>query len=86
MPLFSRPAAGYKLIGGEPAGTSYTDRMGKEIVDATRPCPMCGSTTWTLLEGRSVLMALEGGLEALAYSCNECGFIRWHRTDIAERG
>jgi hypothetical protein len=29
-------------------------------------------------------MALEGGLEAIAYSCDECGFIRWHRRDMVE--
>jgi hypothetical protein len=46
---------------------------------------MCGSTTWVLLDGHSTLQALEGGLEALAYSCDECGFIRWHRMDKAER-
>jgi hypothetical protein len=46
---------------------------------------MCGSTTWILLEGESMLQALEGGLAALAFSCDECGFIRWHRTDKAER-
>jgi hypothetical protein len=46
---------------------------------------MCGSTTWILLDGVSVLQALEGGLQALAFSCDECGFIRWHRTDKAER-
>jgi predicted RNA-binding Zn-ribbon protein involved in translation (DUF1610 family) len=70
-----------------PLGVLHTlRRVGEEITDATRPCPMCGGTAWTLLEGRSLLVALEGGLEALAYSCDECGFIRWHRTDIAERG
>jgi len=26
-------------------------------------------------------MALEVGLEAIAYSCDECGFMRWHRLD-----
>jgi hypothetical protein len=46
---------------------------------------MCGNTTWILLDGVSVLQALEGGLEALAFSCVECGFIRWHRRDKAER-
>ena len=45
---------------------------------------MCGGTTWMLLDGHSTLQALEGGLEALAYSCDECGFIRWHRMDKAE--
>ena len=38
---------------------------------------MCGSETWILLDGRSLLQALEGGLEALAYSCTQCGFIRY---------
>ncbi len=46
---------------------------------------MCGNTTWILLDGYSTLQALEGGLEALAYSCDECGFIRWHRMDKTER-
>ena len=46
---------------------------------------MCGSETWILLDGRSLLQALEGGLEALAYSCKQCGFIRWHRADKAEQ-
>jgi predicted RNA-binding Zn-ribbon protein involved in translation (DUF1610 family) len=55
--------------------------MGKEVVDETRKCPMCGHTTWVLLDGYSTLQALEGGLEAVAYSCDECGFIRWHRMD-----
>jgi hypothetical protein len=45
---------------------------------------MCGSTTWILLDGVSVLQALEGGLQALAFSCDVCGFIRCHRRDIAE--
>ena len=58
--------------------------MGKQIVDESRKCPMCGNTTWVLLDGHSTLQALEGGLEALAYSCDECGFIRWHRMDKAE--
>ena len=59
----------------------YSSSMGKEVVDETRKCPMCGHTTWVLLDGYSTLQALEGGLEALAYSCDECGFIRWHRKD-----
>jgi hypothetical protein len=46
---------------------------------------MCSSTTWILLDGMSTLQALEGGLQARAYSCDECGFIRWHRADKAER-
>ena len=54
------------------------------MVNEHRKCPMCGSEKWTLLEGRSFLQALEGGLEALAYSCEECGFIRWHRADKDE--
>ena len=58
--------------------------MGEKITSEARLCPMCGSTTWILLEGTSVLQALEGGLLALAYSCTECGFIRWHRADKAE--
>ena len=58
--------------------------MGEQIIDKKRPCPMCGSTTWILLEGQSILQALEGGLAAYAFSCDECGFIRWHRSDKAE--
>ena len=46
---------------------------------------MCGHTTWVLLDGYSTLQALEGGLEALAYSCDKCGFIRWHRMDKSAR-
>jgi hypothetical protein len=46
---------------------------------------MCGGTEWILLDGLSVLQALEGGLEAVAFSCDECGFIRWHRADKAQR-
>jgi hypothetical protein len=46
---------------------------------------MCGNTAWILLDGVSVLQALEGGLEARAYSCDACGFIRWHRMDTDER-
>ena len=56
--------------------------MGPRIVDEERKC---GGAAWILLDGRSLLQALEGGLEALAYSCDECGFIRWHRADKAER-
>jgi ribosomal protein S27AE len=58
--------------------------VGREIIDETRKCPMCGSTKWILLDGVSTLMALEGGLEAIAYSCDECGFMRWHRRDKVE--
>ncbi len=64
---------------------AYSSDVGKEVVDESRKCPMCSSTTWMLLDGHSRLQALEGGLEALAYSCEECGFIRWHRMDKAER-
>jgi hypothetical protein len=46
---------------------------------------MCGHDTWILLDGFSLLQALEGGLRALAYSCDGCGFIRWHRMDTDER-
>ena len=56
-------------------------RVGREVEDAARPCPMCGATTWILLDGMSTLQALEGGLQALAFSCDRCGFIRWHRKD-----
>jgi hypothetical protein len=42
---------------------------------------MCGSTNWILLDGVSTLQALEGGLQAIAYSCDACGFMRWHRRD-----
>ena len=45
---------------------------------------MCGATTWILLDGMSTLQALEGGLQALAFSCDRCGFIRWHRKDKAD--
>ena len=56
--------------------------MGRAVVDERRPCPICGSARWTLLDGESVLMALEGGLDAIAYAY-ECGFMRWHRTGNA---
>jgi ribosomal protein S27AE len=59
--------------------------VGKSVTNEKRACPMCGGTKWILLDGMSTLQALEGGLTALAYSCEECGFIRWHRTDKAER-
>jgi len=59
----------------------YSSSVGKVVVDESRKCPMCGHTTWLLLDGHSTLQALEGGLEALAYSCENCGFIRWHRMD-----
>jgi len=62
----------------------YISSVGKVVVDKERKCPMCGHTTWVLLEGHSLLQALEGGLEALAYSCDSCGFIRWHRLDKTE--
>ena len=45
---------------------------------------MCGGTKWILLDGVSTLQALEGGLEAIAYSCDDCGFMRWHRRDKVE--
>jgi hypothetical protein len=47
--------------------------VGKPVTDASRPCPLRGITTWILLDGRSLLQALEGELEALAYSCDEWG-------------
>jgi predicted RNA-binding Zn-ribbon protein involved in translation (DUF1610 family) len=59
--------------------------VGREITDEERSCPMCGSSGWTLLDGVSTLQALEGGLQAIAYSCNECGFMRWHRLDKVEQ-
>jgi ribosomal protein S27AE len=61
--------------------TCQPSRVGREVEDAARPCPMCGATTWILLDGMSTLQALEGGLQALAFSCDRCGFIRWHRKD-----
>ena len=67
-----------------PRGPRLRFRRGKVVVDKSRKCPMCGHTTWVLLDGHSTLQVLEGGLEALAYSCGECGFIRWHRMDKAE--
>jgi ribosomal protein S27AE len=60
--------------------------VGKKVVDDSKKCPMCGHTTWILLDGHSMLQALEGGLAALAWSCDECGFIRWHRMDKAKDG
>jgi ribosomal protein S27AE len=63
----------------------YSESVGRKVVDESRKCPMCGHTTWILLDGHSTLQALEGGLEALAYSCDQCGFIRWHRMDKANR-
>jgi ribosomal protein S27AE len=62
----------------------YSSSVGKEVVDESRKCPMCGHTTWVLLDGHSTFQALEGGLEALAYSCEKCGFIRWHRLDMTK--
>lgn len=56
--------------------------VGREVTDETRKCPMCGGTKWILLDGVSTLTALEGGLEAIAYSCDKCGFMRWHRRDV----
>ena len=72
-----------RAICGAGAGERrvYSFCVGKQIVDESRKCPMCGYTTWVLLDGHSTLQALEGGLEALAYSCEKCGFIRWHRRD-----
>jgi hypothetical protein len=58
--------------------------VGQLVTNEKRKCPLCGHTQWILLDGQSTLQALEGGLEAIAYSCNECGFIRWHRADMAE--
>jgi ribosomal protein S27AE len=55
--------------------------VGREIIDENRKCPMCGGSTWILLDGVSTLQALEGGLQAIAYSCDKCGFMRWHRRD-----
>jgi ribosomal protein S27AE len=59
--------------------------LGEQITDEARKCPMCGHTTWILLDGLSTLQALEGGLQARAYSCDRCGFMRWHRLDKDER-
>lgn len=59
--------------------------MGQRVTDEERKCPMCGHTEWILLDGLSVLQALEGGLEAIALSCDRCGFIRWHRADMTQR-
>lgn len=58
--------------------------MGRQIVDEKRKCPMCGGSEWILLDGISTLQALEGGVHAIAYSCETCGFMRWHRLDKAE--
>lgn len=58
--------------------------MGRDIVDGQRTCPMCGGSAWTLLDGVSTLQAVEGGVQAIAYSCDACGFMRWHRLDKAE--
>ena len=58
--------------------------MGREITDEERKCPMCDGSKWILLDGVSTLQALEGGLQAIAYSCDECGFMRWHRSDKVE--
>jgi predicted RNA-binding Zn-ribbon protein involved in translation (DUF1610 family) len=58
--------------------------VGREITDDDRTCPMCGGSRWILLDGVSILQALEGGLQAIAYSCDECGFMRWHRRDKVE--
>jgi ribosomal protein S27AE len=59
--------------------------MGQEVTNEERKCPMCGNARWILLDGVSTLQALEGGIRALAYSCTNCGFMRWHRVDKAER-
>ena len=45
---------------------------------------MCGHAEWILLDGVSTLQALEGGIQAIAYSCMNCGFMRWHRVNKAE--
>jgi ribosomal protein S27AE len=58
--------------------------MGREVTDEDRKCPMCAGSKWILLDGVSTLQALEGGLQAIAYSCDRCGFIRWHRSDKVE--
>jgi predicted RNA-binding Zn-ribbon protein involved in translation (DUF1610 family) len=70
-------------LRGLSAGARLTD-VGREVTDEARMCPMCGGTKWILLDGVSTLMALEGGLEAIAYSCDDCGFMRWHRRDKVE--
>ena len=75
--------AGYLRIEERGLEAVYSSSVGKEVVDESRKCPMCGHATWVLLDGFSTLQALEGGLEAVAYSCDECGFIRWHRMDKA---
>ena len=62
------------------AGARLTG-VGKAITEEARKCPMCGSASWILLDGASTLKALEGGMEAVAYSCDNCGFMRWHRLD-----
>lgn len=63
----------------------YSSSVGKEVVDESRKCPMCGHTTWVLLDGYSTLQALEGGLEALAYSCDgvaSSAGIEWIRPHV----
>jgi ribosomal protein S27AE len=59
--------------------------MGEQVTDETRICPMCGSTAWVLLDGVSILQALEDGIRAIVFSCDECGFMRWHREDKTDR-
>ena len=71
---------GYRLLDGSGVGARLVS-VGRESDRRTRKCPMCGGTKWILLDGVSTLQALEGGLQAIAYSCDECGFMRWHRLD-----
>jgi len=83
----SRPAPSAVDLGSHtngPVFKVYISSVGREVIDESRKCPMCGHTTWILLDGYSTLQALEGGLKARAYSCDRCGFIRWQRMDKTE--
>jgi hypothetical protein len=51
-----------KWQGLDPSNREKERVLGKVVTNEERKCPMCGSTTWILLDGISTLQALEGGL------------------------
>ena len=83
----SRPAPSAVDLGSHtngPVFKVYISSVGREVIDESRKCPMCGHTTWIPPRRCRSLSVLEGGLKARAYSCDRCGFIRWQRMDKTE--
>ena len=78
--------ADYLRIDERAFESVYSSSVGKKVVEANRETARCVVTRPGYSStGHSTLQALEGGLEALAYSCENCDFIRWHRMDKTAR-